>query len=116
MQWIEQFMRKNANERRNMGYHKRNYSDADRIRNHNRYIRTRHKKGLYGAGYYCIITDPDPIAGFSAGAMITKEEHKNMLRFNCYTPGTILRGSGGKLWCVAQGAVMQRLVEYVEAG
>jgi len=98
-----------------MRYYRRDYNDADRIRDHDRYIRARHKQGLYGAGY-CIITDPDPIAGFSAGAMITKEEHKNMLRFNCYTPGTILRGSEGKLWCVAQGAVMQRLVKYVEAG
>jgi hypothetical protein len=58
---------------------------------------------------YKVLYDPDPIAGFSKGATITKEQHIEMLRMNCYTPGTIIKGADGKIWRVIQHVKNQGL-------
>jgi hypothetical protein len=58
---------------------------------------------------YRVVRDPDPIAGFSPGSLITREEHKNMLVYCSYTAGTILIGPKGALWKVVQTERAQEL-------
>ena len=58
---------------------------------------------------YRIVRDPDPIAGFSPGSSITREEHKNMLVYCSYTPGTILISAKGAWWEVVQTEKAQEL-------
>ena len=57
---------------------------------------------------YKVLYDPDPL-GFNKGASITKEQHINMLEMNCYTPGTILKATDGKIWRVIQAVKNQEL-------
>jgi hypothetical protein len=71
-------------------------------------IRNRRKRKLKPCGYR-VISDPDPIAGFSKDCSITIEEHKDMLQMNCYTPGTILKSTKGLLWEVVQTTTIQEL-------
>jgi DNA-directed RNA polymerase subunit RPC12/RpoP len=82
-----------------------------REKNRLRYKERIEAGGLWGGGYH-VIKDPDPIAGFPKNAFISHEQHKCMLAFNSYTPGTILANSNGKLLEVVQGTTAQRLVAY----
>jgi hypothetical protein len=77
-----------------------------------RYMRDYNDKRVRkrGESIYTIIKDPDPIAGFSKGAQLTKEEHLCMLNMNSYTPGTILRSARGGLWKVIQNKISQELI------
>ncbi len=69
----------------------------------------------HGESCYTIINDPDPIAGFHAGAMLTKEEHLCMLKMCSYTPGTILLFQRGGKWIVCQTETIQKLKKCLSA-
>ena len=56
--------------------------------------------------------DPDPIAGFSAGARLSEYEVEQMLKLSCFTPGTVLWDETHQCrWQVAQEARGQRRIK-----
>ena len=60
-----------------------------------------------------VLYDPGGMEyGFPAGAFIIKEEHDDMLKFNCYTVGTILAAANGERHKVIRSDGTQKLVAY----
>ena len=82
-------------------------------------IANRDNKRRYDArsyGSYWVLYDPDPVAGFTKGMKVSREENVNMLRMSCFTPGTLLRSVDGICYEVVQRVTKQTLVEHTKGG
>jgi ribosomal protein S27AE len=70
----------------------------------------RHNGRFHGKAY-TIISDPDPLGGFSAGAVMDSTLHKLMLLMGSYTTGTVIADLKGDKYQVVYKNGHQRMVE-----